>query len=100
MAFNILLTLLIIASAATLALWQFFHCKRKVANYILRERKGNLIRVCWAPFGPGWFGEKDAFIYKVQYEDPQGDTHQIFVKSGLFSGVYFTDDKIVESKRK
>lgn len=51
----------------------------------------------WAPFGTGWFGERDARIYEVVYVDEQGSTRRATVKTSMFSGVYLTDDRVVES---
>ena len=62
------------------------------------EQQGGKIRsINWSPFGRGWFGSKNERIYEVVYEDAQGKVHQAYCKTSMFSGVYWTDDKIVES---
>ena len=66
-----------------------------IKNY-LSERNCTLIEKKWQLFGPGWFGEKDSRIYKVTYRDAEGNTHQAYVKTSLFSGVYFTEDRITQ----
>lgn len=50
----------------------------------------------WAPFGKGWFGEKSDRIYIVKYKDNDGHLHQAYCKTSMFSGVYITDDQIIE----
>lgn len=50
----------------------------------------------WSPFGRGWFGEKNDRIYEVRYKDRMGNIHQATVKTSMLSGVYFTDDRIVQ----
>jgi len=60
----------------------------------LEEKGYTVISIRWAPFGYGWFGEKDAFIFKVRYEDLEGNIHTAYCKSGIFSGVYFSKDEI------
>lgn len=46
--------------------------------------------------GPGWFGEKSDRIYEVSYRDQEGSVHKAFVKTSAWSGVYVTEDRIVE----
>lgn len=67
----------------------------RVESYI-RERGWKLIDRSWAPFGPGWFGEKNDRIYEIVYEDEDGNTHMAHVKTSLLSGVYLTNDRIVK----
>ena len=64
----------------------------------LSERNCTLIEKKWQPFGPGWFGEKDSRIYEVTYRDAEGNIHQAYTKVSLFSGVYFTEDRITQKK--
>ena len=67
----------------------------RVADYI-RRQGGVLIAKRWAPFGRGWFGEKSDRIYEVRYRDRDGNTHDATVKTSMFTGVYFTEDRIVQ----
>lgn len=62
----------------------------------LRDNGYELIDKSWAPFGPGWYGEKDARIYEVVYRDREGKVHRAHVKTSMWSGVYLTNDRIVE----
>lgn len=66
----------------------------RVEVYV-RERGGRLLEKTWAPFGKGWFGEKDSRIYEITYLDRDGNTHRATCKTSMFSGVYFTEDNIV-----
>ena len=67
----------------------------RVAEYI-RSQGGEMIESHWSPFGRGWFGEKNDRIYEVRYRDRLGNIHEATVKTSMFSGVYFTEDKIVQ----
>jgi hypothetical protein len=68
----------------------------RVGAYI-QSVGGELLDCSWAPFGPGWFGEKDSRIYAIIYRDSAGSVHRAHVKTSLFSGVYLTNDEIIDS---
>ena len=70
----------------------------RVRAYI-EERGGRLISSGWAPFGKGWFGEKSDRIYEVRYLDSEGNEHEASCKTSMFTGVYFTEDRIVRHAR-
>jgi hypothetical protein len=70
--------------------------KDRVETYI-RERGHKLLNIRWSPLGPGWFGEQDSRIYWVQYRDSMGNRHEAYAKTSMLSGVYLTEDRIVES---
>lgn len=61
-----------------------------------RDRGWDVRRKSWRPFGPGWFGEKNARIYEIEYVDREGHRHLAHVKTSMFSGVYITDDEITD----
>ena len=67
----------------------------RVEQYI-REMGGELLNKSWDPFGPGWFGEKDSRIYEIIYRDSAGRVHRAHVKTSMMSGVYLTNDRIIE----
>jgi len=69
----------------------------RVERY-LQSQGYTLIDKSWDPFGPGWFGEKDSRIYEVVYRDRAGRVHRAHVKTSMMSGVYLTNDRIVEDK--
>lgn len=70
----------------------------RVERYVA-ENGWELVDRSWDPFGPGWFGEQDARIYQIVYRDRQGNLHRAHVKTSMLSGVYFTNDHIVEAVR-
>ena len=61
----------------------------------LEQRGGKLLEKRWNPFGRGWYGDNNR-IYQVRYRDRDGNEHQAACKTSLFSGVYWTDDEIVQ----
>jgi hypothetical protein len=67
----------------------------RVERYI-KERGWKLLDRSWDPFGPGWFGEKDSRIYQIVYRDEFGNVHRAHVKTSMLSGVYLTNDSIVQ----
>jgi len=67
----------------------------RVRQYV-EARGGKVIEANWAPFGPGWFGEKSDRIYAVRYLDQDGNEHQAHCKTSMWTGVYFTEDRIVK----
>jgi hypothetical protein len=68
----------------------------RVAKYIA-SRGGKVLQSHWTPFGRGWFGEKNDRIYEVRYVDADGNVHEATCKTSMFSGVYFTEDRIVRT---
>jgi hypothetical protein len=71
--------------------------KDRIRNYI-QDQGGRIISISWAPFGTGWFGSKNERIYEVVYYDADGDQHWATCKTSLFSGVYWTDDRVSHRK--
>jgi hypothetical protein len=69
--------------------------KDRIRAYI-ESRGGRILDSSWAPFGPGWFGEKSDRIYEVRYLDRGGNKHRAACKTSLWTGVYFTEDNIVQ----
>ena len=68
----------------------------RVERYV-REQGWELVDRSWDPFGPGWFGEKDSRIYQIVYRDRQDNVHRAHVKTSMLSGVYLTNDHVVEA---
>lgn len=52
------------------------------------------LKISWRFFGPGWFGDKCTLFF-VRYADANRNIHEAYFKTGIFSGVYSTEDKIV-----
>jgi hypothetical protein len=69
----------------------------RITGYI-QDRGGRIVSINWAPFGKGWFGEKNDRIYEVVYYDSEGNQHWATCKTSLFSGVYWTDDRVAYRK--
>ncbi len=69
----------------------------RVEAYV-KAKGWELVDRSWDPLGPGWFGEKNARIYRIMYRDTQGNLHQAHVKTSMLSGVYLTNDQIVEDR--
>lgn len=67
----------------------------RVERYV-KEQGWVLVDRSWDPFGPGWFGEKDSRIYQIVFRDQQGNVHRAHVKTSMLSGVYLTNDHIVQ----
>lgn len=68
---------------------------QRVKEYI-GSQGGELLESKWSPFGRGWFGEKSDRIYEIRYRDRSGSLHEATVKTSMFSGVYLTEDRIVQ----
>ncbi|AWM42377.1 hypothetical protein C1280_24910 [Gemmata obscuriglobus] len=66
----------------------------RIRQYV-EERGGKVLDSSWSPFGPGWFGEKSDRIYGVRYLDRDGNEHEAHCKTSMWTGVYFTEDRIV-----
>jgi hypothetical protein len=69
----------------------------RISSYI-KERGGRVISINWAPFGKGWFGEKNDRIYEVVYYDRVGNQHWATCKTSMMSGVYWTEDRITHHR--
>ncbi|MFO0807742.1 MAG: hypothetical protein U0746_03890 [Gemmataceae bacterium] len=70
----------------------------RIRDYV-EERGGRVLSCRWAPFGPGWFGEKSDRIYSLRFTDRDGNVHDAHCKTSLWTGVYLTEDHIVEYAR-
>lgn len=66
----------------------------RIRQYV-ESRGGELIKTTWDPFGPGWFGTRNDRIYAVHYYDRDGHEHRAYCKTSMWTGVYFTEDRIV-----
>lgn len=67
----------------------------RIKQYVA-DRGGQLQDLSWTPLGPGWFGEKSDRIYCVLYTDQDGNKHEAHCKTSMWTGVYFTQDRIVK----
>jgi hypothetical protein len=89
----------LLAFIAAIAIWflSFSLDRTRIAEYI-QQRGGRIVSINWAPFGRGWFGEKNDRIYEVVYYDKEGNQHFASAKTSLWSGVYWTEDRITYRK--
>jgi hypothetical protein len=71
--------------------------KARITDYIQR-RGGRLVSINWAPFGKGWFGEKEERIFEVVYYDKGGNQHFATCKTSMWTGVYWTEDRVTHGK--
>lgn len=87
--------LLLIGVVITVAMWLLASStdRNRIAKYI-EGRGGRIVSIAYAPFGRGWFGEKNDRIYEVVYYDHEGNQHFASCKTAAWSGVYWTEDRI------
>jgi hypothetical protein len=69
--------------------------RERIRSYI-ESRGGKIIETTWAPFGPGWFGGSRESTYHVRYRDHEGNIRGAYARTSMWSGVYFTEDSIVQ----
>jgi hypothetical protein len=93
--------LVVLALVGGLGIWVFSMSldKSRITDYI-QQRGGRIISISWAPFGKGWFGEKEERIYEVVYYDQSGKQHFATCKTSMWTGVYWTEDRVTHSKSK
>jgi hypothetical protein len=86
---------------AGIGIWMFSMSldKNRITDYV-EQRGGRIISISWAPFGKGWFGEKEERIYEVVYYDKDGNQHFATCKTSLWTGVYWTEDRVAHGKSK
>ena len=71
----------------------------RIRKYIA-DKGGTVIDIQWVLFGPGWFaGNQNVAIYKIRYQDRNKNEHHAYCKTGILSGVYLTEDKIVKTTK-
>jgi hypothetical protein len=93
--------LIILFIGLGIGLWVFSMSldKSRITDYV-QQRGGRIVSISWAPFGKGWFGEKEERIYEVVYYDKDGKQHFATCKTSLWTGVYWTDDRVTHGKSK
>jgi hypothetical protein len=89
----------VLAVLGACALWAFTMSldKNRITDYI-QQRGGRVVSISWAPFGRGWFGEKEERLYEVVYYDQSGNQHFATAKTSLFTGVFWTEDRVTHGK--
>ena len=91
----VLLILLAVGLAIGLRLVAGAMDSDRIESY-MKQNGWTVIDRNWEPFGPGWFGTKNSRIYRVVYRDRDGDVREAHVKTSILSGVYLTEDRILE----
>jgi hypothetical protein len=71
--------------------------KGRIRDYV-EGHGGRVVSISWAPFGRGWFGEKEERIFEVVYYDGEGNQHFATAKTSLFTGVYWTEDRVTHPR--
>lgn len=61
--------------------------RKAIACYIESE-SGVLLTATWAPFAPGWIGERNDVIYAIEYHDAQKQVQQAYAKVSQTGAVY------------
>jgi len=64
----------------------------------VQSRGGRVVSINWAPFGKGWFGEKNDRIYEVVYYDREGNQRWATCKTSFWSGVFWSEDRVAYRK--
>jgi hypothetical protein len=91
--------LVVLVIVVVIGIWVFSMSldKNRITDYI-QQRGGRIVSISWAPFGKGWFGEKEERIYEVVYYDNTGNQHFATCKTSLWTGVYWTEDRETHPK--
>jgi hypothetical protein len=91
--------LVVLVIVVGIGIWAFSMSldKNRITDYI-QQRGGRIVSISWAPFGKGWFGEKEERIYEVVYYDSAGNQHFATCKTSLWTGVYWTEDRVTHGK--
>jgi hypothetical protein len=89
----------VVAVVFGVGLWMLSYSmdQSRITDYI-RQRGGRVVSINWAPFGKGWFGEKEERIYEVVYYDRDGNQHFATCKTSIWTGVFWSDDRVTHRK--
>jgi hypothetical protein len=93
--------LVVIVIFAGIGIWVFSMSldKNRITDYV-QQRGGRIVSISWAPFGKGWFGEKEERLYEVVYYDKAGNQHFATCKTSFWTAVFWTEDRITHPKSK
>jgi hypothetical protein len=91
----VLVILVVIGIAIAFRLLAGSMDRERIRGYV-ENRGGKVIEATWAPFGPGWFGGSKERIYQVRYLDHDGNVHEAYARTSMWTGVYFTEDQIIQ----
>ncbi|HNT76188.1 MAG TPA: hypothetical protein PKH77_14325 [Anaerolineae bacterium] len=68
--------------------WGRYARHRKAIAYYIDSEGGILLSATWAPFAPGWIGERNDAIYAIKYYDAQKQVQQAYAKVSQTGTVY------------
>jgi hypothetical protein len=91
----VLVILVVIGIAIAFRLFAGSMDRDRLRQYV-EARGGKVIEATWAPFGPGWFGGNKERIYQVRYLDHDNNVHEAYARTSMWTGVYFTEDHIIQ----
>jgi hypothetical protein len=91
----VLVILVVIGIAIAFRLFAGSMDRDRLRQYV-EARGGKVIEATWAPFGPGWFGGNKERIYQVRYLDRDNNVHEAYARTSMWTGVYFTEDHIIQ----
>ena len=65
--------------------------RARIRRAISKQHDGNVIKIKWTPFGPGWFWAtfQSLEIYLVRYRTPDGEEHEVYAQTRLLGHVDF-----------
>lgn len=81
----------------------FYLDKQRIRNH-LRQRGDEPLSITWKIFGKGWISEAGENgggnrIYKLAFYDRYGNKKQAWCKTAMWSGVFLTDELIIEKAK-
>jgi len=68
--------------------WRKYRRDKLALRSYLASENGTFLSMTWAPFGPGWAGERNDRIYVVKYRNGRGETEQAYAKVSSTGAVY------------
>jgi hypothetical protein len=88
--------MLILITSLFLGAWFLANAytKNNIHDFI-EAQGGTLISLRWDAFGKSWFDNKGK-VYKISYSDKAGNIHKSWVLANVFTGVYLSEDSIIE----
>lgn len=62
--------------------------------YSIRNRGGRVVEMSWQPHGKGRLEKKFSRLYRIVYQDVQGQTHLALISSSPFAGIQTVKDEV------
>lgn len=80
-----------------LVYWRYALDWQAIDVYLRRNKQSTLVKLRWAPFGPGWWETKSAKIYRIVYRDAQGKQFRAFAIP-MLDTVYLTMEREMDER--